>query len=177
MKKPVNVESGILLVALLLFLSMVSLVIYSNGYSDAEESSEYLVIYNLNGGTKTDPIEVGMTEGMIFEVASSIELTVPEGKRFVEWNTSIDGIGDSFKNRSKATMPGNDLILYAIWEINSHTITIADGITVMDGETEIASNESVAYGTVLTVTAEPKTGYETFISVNEAVVEDRKSVV
>ena len=61
----------------------------------------------------------------------------------------------------------------------SYTITIADGITVKDGEIEIASDESFAYGTTLTVTVvDPEAVYTYIISANgDDVLDETYTVV
>lgn len=109
MNKPVNMGFGVLFVALLLFSSLIALGIYSNGQSDTEDSSEFLVIYDFNDGTGTVPEEFDLTEGTTFEVASSIDLVVPEGKRLVEWNTSRDGKGISYASGAEVTMPAENI--------------------------------------------------------------------
>jgi len=48
--------------------------------------------------------------------------------------------------------------------IKTYEVIIADGIIVKDGETVINSGERVVYGTVLTVTADPKTGHTSKLS-------------
>lgn len=144
MNKPVNMGLGVLFVALLLFSSLIALGIYSNGQSDTEDSSEFLVIYDFNDGTGTVPEEFDLTEGTTFEVASSIDLVVPEGKRLVEWNTSRDGKGISYASGAEVTMPAENLRLYAIWETIKYTVTWnnSDGTVFRTVELD--------YGTIIT---------------------------
>lgn len=56
----------------------------------------YAVTYHTNGGTGTVPTESDKTQGETFTAASADTLTPPDGKRFKEWNTKVDGTGTAY---------------------------------------------------------------------------------
>ena len=99
---------------------------------------KYEVTFDANGGQ-------GSMSAQSFEegkegVLKAVEFT-REGYTFTGWNTESDGSGDSYSNRQKVSLT-SDLTLYAVWEINSFTITWQNE----DG-TEL-STDKVDYGVV-----------------------------
>jgi hypothetical protein len=61
-------------------------------------------------------VESDKTEGETFTAAAN-SFTAPEGYQFSQWNTAADGTGTGYAAGATVTMPGNDLVLYAIWEV------------------------------------------------------------
>ncbi len=78
-------------------------------------NKQYAVIYDLNGGKGTAPVEATMEKNTVFAAAATTGITAPAGKKFKEWNTQKDGKGAKYAPGSPITMPEGDLTLYAIW--------------------------------------------------------------
>ena len=76
-----------------------------NVYSEGNIQTQKVVTYNANGGTGT------MANSYDEIVANTF--TAPQGKVFKEWNTSADGLGDTYTTSTPVT---SNLTLYAIWE-------------------------------------------------------------
>ena len=83
---------------------------------------KFTVTYNANGGTgddyAVDNVEYG-TEYAALALANT-GISAPSGKKFVEWNTSEDGSGDSFDPADQFTVT-DDVTLFAIWEDTAKT--------------------------------------------------------
>jgi uncharacterized repeat protein (TIGR02543 family) len=114
------------------------------------EINQYTASFDLNEGTGTAP-------GNIVEDYNT-PITFPEqgdltktGHTFLGWATSADAT----EALTEYTLTA-DVTFYAVWEINQYTITFGEDIIVKDGETPITTGDEVAYGTELTVTADPK---------------------
>ena len=114
------------------------------------EANDYTVTYNYNyegAGVyaEFDNIEFGA------EVEIADEPT-REGYTFKGWGATADATAEA---EIPETMPADNLVYYAIWEVNEYTITFdTDGGSDVDPITK-------AYGTALTAPAAPtKTGYE-----------------
>ena len=87
------------------------------------------------------------------------------GYTFQEWNTDDDGDGDSY-TAGNTYSSNSDLTLYAIWEINSHTL--AWNANGGDDLTGTYTSGSTDYNTALTAPDTPtRTGY-TFTGWNSA---------
>ena len=95
-------------------------------------TAEYTITYKANGGNGND-IGVTYHASDIFNAAVNT-FAAPDGKQFKEWNTNANGTGTSYAAGEQITMPGSNLILYAIWEnipvqptpanANSNTLTL-----------------------------------------------------
>lgn len=72
----------------------------------------YKVSYNANGGTG----EMADSNGVV----SANAFTCPIGKRFVHWNTASDDSGTTYSPGDTIT---SDLVLYAIYEWNSYSVS------------------------------------------------------
>ncbi|WP_201290374.1 InlB B-repeat-containing protein, partial [Erysipelothrix anatis] len=59
--------------------------------------------------------------------SNKVPSTSVTGKTFVEWNTQADGNGDSFNPTQPVKVPGETLVVYAIYETNPVTVTFIDG--------------------------------------------------
>jgi len=90
------------------------LVLYAV-WAQASPETTYRVTYQANGGTGTAPAESDKRKDDTFSVANNT-FSAPAGQVFKEWNTLANGTGNSYAAGATVTMPGSDLILYAIWE-------------------------------------------------------------
>ncbi|MDR1210431.1 MAG: NPCBM/NEW2 domain-containing protein [Clostridiales bacterium] len=77
--------------------------------------SDYMITYDLNGGSGSAPIQPALGSGKTFAASRALGLTGPAGKLFKEWNTKADGSGTSYNPGDVVTMSASNLTLYAIW--------------------------------------------------------------
>lgn len=96
------------LASLLIFISLTSCDLLKQD----ETIKSYSIIYNANGGTGTMSPQV-VSENS--EVSLSENTLRREGYRFVGWNTSPDGLGTSYLNKSKISITNKNIILFAQW--------------------------------------------------------------
>ena len=99
---------------------------------------DHIVTFNANGGT-------GMMSNQQSEHNESVVLNkntfVRAGYTFTGWNTEPDGTGDDYLDEQNFALT-SDLTLYAMWEINSYTVTFnANG-----GEGQM-DNQQISYNT------------------------------
>jgi uncharacterized repeat protein (TIGR02543 family) len=117
-------------------------------------TTTYAVTYNLNGGTGTTPTETNKAAGATFAAAATTGITAPTGKQFKEWNTASDGTGTTYAPSATVTMPNNALTLYAIWTLNTYSVTFNS-----QGGTSVAT-QTVNHGATATEPSAPtKAGY------------------
>ena len=93
---------------------------------------------------------------------------------FNNWNTADDGSGTGYVAGNTFTISGNTT-LYAQWAINSYNVTLPAQDEY--GAYEMNVQNPVAYGTEVTLTYTPATGYENYVatwSVNGTALEDNK---
>ena len=76
----------------------------------------YSILYDLNGGDGTVPVQDDLEEGQTFTAAGAANITAPGGKQFKEWNTVRAGTGTAYAPGSTVTVGTENLTLYAIWE-------------------------------------------------------------
>ncbi|MGI6471849.1 MAG: InlB B-repeat-containing protein [Candidatus Methanomethylophilaceae archaeon] len=109
------------------------------------------IVTTVDSGDKvvlpTDPSEDGYTFKGWF---ASIEFTVP---------VTTD------------TEPTAGTSYFAKMDPIEYTINFGEGITVKKGETPIDTGDQIAYGTVLTVTADPKTGHTSKLSATAGTID------
>lgn len=115
----------------------------------------YTVRFNGNGGSGTMvPQLFTYDQGQVL----SINAFIRPGHTFIGWNTQPDGEGTAFQNteyiRNLTAAQGEEINLYAQWEINVYTITFnSDGGTVVEAITE-------PYNTIIQKPEDPyKYGY------------------
>lgn len=82
--------------------------------NDTPITATYTVTYESNGGTGTVSDTTEYDSGTEVTVLSADGLTAPEGKVFLTWSTSSDGLGQSYDSGDTFTIYG-DTTLYAIW--------------------------------------------------------------
>lgn len=112
----------------------------------------YNVKYNANGGSGAPS-----TQHKIQNVNLTLSSSKPSrtGYTFNSWNTSKDGSGTKYS--AGATYTGNKAItLYAQWKVNPYAITVTSANTTMG---TVSGGGTYNYGTSVTITASPKTGY------------------
>lgn len=107
--------------------------------------NQYIITFNTNGGI----IETEQTN----EYGSELTLLTPTklGHTFVGWFTDIN-----LSQAAPATMPAQDITLYAKWNINQYTITF-----VTNDENPI-SNETYYFGQPLTLPTPTKPSHTFF---------------
>lgn len=84
---------------------------------------EYAVTYNANGADSgIVPSAQTKTEGIDLEVAAGTGSLARTGHTFAGWNTADDGSGTAYAEGATYSDDA-DLVLYAVWEINSYTVS------------------------------------------------------
>ncbi len=115
-----------------------------------QEGKSLVVNYDANGG------ECDKDKSLVAYNTAITDLPTPtrEGEKFIGWNTKADGSGEYYDRTTKVI--NLNLTLYAIWEVNSYTLTFdADKGTVSE------SSRSVDYNTYLGKFPTPeRSGYE-----------------
>ncbi len=112
------------------------------------------VTYVLNGGSGEAPTQADVAEGATFTVAAYSGTKA--GHTFGGWNdgSKAYAAGDSY------TMGTVDVTLTAVWNAESYAVTIVgEGVTVYNGDVVVKNGDLVAYGSHLTTSLAPRTGY------------------
>jgi uncharacterized repeat protein (TIGR02543 family) len=102
-------------------------------------STSYTITFNSNDGTNTT------TSQIIYEDNTKLNKNTftRTGYTFTGWNTSSDGTGTAYSNEEAISISSN-LTLYAIWSINTYTITFNANNGESNTLTQTATyNESV----------------------------------
>ena len=83
------------------------------------KSNQGTITYNSNNG-----LSQTKTQNITYDVDLKLNKNTftKEGYTFKEWNTKSDGTGTSYRDEQIVNI-GNNLTLYAQWEINKYTIT------------------------------------------------------
>jgi hypothetical protein len=129
----------------------------------------YIIKYNANGGTGTigdQPVNydenVTMPSDGAFKrdghalAGWSRSSGTPNTKNYEKGATYAVSTLASASNFNCADKNGETMTLYAVWEVNTHTITVQN-----DGNgTANASHEAAMAGTEINLTASPNTGYQ-----------------
>jgi len=120
------------------------------------ENITFTLRYNGNGGLLTlrSPME-SIVSGGTFTVKSSSVVTPPIGKTFKEWNTKDDGSGTAYAPGASATMPAENIVLFAIWDdiISSVTYDLNGGSGTAPTETDKAATAEFAAASASGLTA------------------------
>ncbi|MBR3177242.1 InlB B-repeat-containing protein [Candidatus Saccharibacteria bacterium] len=132
------------------------------------ECLKYTVSFNANGGTGT------MNSQKIIPATAtnlSTNTFTRENYTFLGWSTSatgktgtaVDGVGTSadvdYADGASVidlTTAGGDITLYAIWELNTHTVTISSGT----GISSTTGSGTYVTGQTVTISATPTSGYK-----------------
>lgn len=123
--------------------------------------STYSVTYNANGATSGDVPEDDN------EYESGDEVTVlgntgnlaKTGNVWSGWNTNASGTGTTYQANNTFEITENTT-LYAKWTPNTHTVTMPAADTY--GSYTMDQENPVAYGTNVTLTYTPASGYESY---------------
>ena len=122
----------------------VTINVYRNEYTLSFENANSSVVT-----TSAMPDELELKFGASINLPAAVTAT---GYSFSNWNTNPDGSGTVYPAASSYTQGAGDEILYSIWNINSHTITInvsgapisKVGFTLTDEDgTEILKSDGV----------------------------------
>ncbi|MCL2153412.1 MAG: DUF4981 domain-containing protein, partial [Oscillospiraceae bacterium] len=91
-----------------------------------DNQPDYFVAYDLNGGTGVVPLIPDIPAGAQFTAAGATGFSAPFGfdVALKEWNTSPDGKGVAYAPGQTATMPTQNITLYAIWDLEALDATI-----------------------------------------------------
>lgn len=136
----------------------------------------YTVTYDGNGSTSGDvPTDDNEYEsGNTVTVLGNTGNLAIEHHTFTGWNTVATGTGTSYVAGNTFNITANTT-LYAQWAINTHTVTLPE--TDLFGTYTMSATNPVPYGTEVTLTYTPATGYEKYIatwSVNgEEIAKDK----
>ena len=107
---------------------------------EVEPEPDYMVTYDLNGGTGKAPIQATLDVGASFAAAEGDGITGPEGKLFAGWNTKADGSGIYYHAGDEVRMEeAKDLTLYAVYKeavtITPNEVTVQKEDTPVDLDT------------------------------------------
>ncbi|MCL2151926.1 MAG: NPCBM/NEW2 domain-containing protein [Oscillospiraceae bacterium] len=84
--------------------------------------SDYLVTYDLNGGSGQAPVQPTLEANGTFIAAGARTIAGPTGRVFKEWNTAADGSGTSYNPGDTVTIAAANFTLYAIWSDDAGVI-------------------------------------------------------
>jgi len=127
--------------------------------------NNYNVTYNGNGHTGgTAPSFQTSAYNTTISVRGNTGNLQKTGYTFAGWNTQSDGQGTDYASSAAFTIPADNVVLYAKWNINNYTVTFVD----YDGTTILKTQTNVPHGTGATPPTDPTlTGY-TFTGWNPA---------
>lgn len=145
--------------------------------SKSSDSAKRTTTYSFNKwNTKSDGSGTNYNSGATYKANAAATLyaqwnsstttaavTLPTATRtgytFKGWNTNSSATTGT---TGSYTATGN-VTLYAIWELNSYTLTISQGsgstIVVKKGSTQLSNGATIYYNDVLTITFSANTGY------------------
>lgn len=83
---------------------------------EVEPMPDYMVTYDLNGGSGETPIQATVNAEESFTAAKGDGITGPSGKQFAGWNTKADGSGTGYRAGDAVVMDAKDLTLYAVYK-------------------------------------------------------------
>ena len=131
-------------------------------YTAGSGSSTYTVTYNANGATSgtvpTDATEYDDGNNTVTVLGNTGDLAKTH-YTFGGWNTKADGTGTNYTAGNTFTISASTT-LYAKWNGNTHDISMPTANTY--GSYTASATSSVAYGTTVTLTYTPATGYDDY---------------
>ena len=123
------------------------------------QSAPYAISYNANGGTGA-PSSQSVYANVSYTLSST--RPVKTGYTFLGWSTSSTAITASYQPGQSVTPNGN-LVLYAVWQLNSYILSISEGIgstiSVLKNETLLSDGDTIYYNDSLSITINANTGY------------------
>lgn len=136
---------------------------FTLSYEASSGPVTYSVSYNDNGATSgTVPTDAtAYSSGDEVTVLGNTGSLAKDHYSFGGWNTQDDGEGTNYVAGDKFNITANTT-LYAKWVINSHTVTLP--ATDAFGEYTMNKTNDVAYGTEVTLTYTPASGYENYVA-------------
>ena len=120
------------------------------------EANTYTVTFDKNAVNATSSMDA---QGFTYNEAQNLNANafVNEGYTFVKWNTAPDGSGTSYNDKARIVnltdAQNGNVTLYAIWEINTYTVTFKFFNSV--GEEVIVTREGIEHGTAYSEVAVP----------------------
>lgn len=146
-------------------------------YAASTPSNTWTVTYNGNGATSgdvpTDATEYSATNSTVTVLGNTGSLA-KTGYTFAGWNTSADGTGTGYVAGDTFTITANTT-LFAQWTVNTYNVTLPAADTY--GSYTMDASNPVAYGTEVTLTYTPASGYDNYEatwSVNGTAISGKK---
>lgn len=136
------------------------IVLKGSKANGGSQDGTYTVTYNANGATLGDvPTDENKydSENNTVTVLGNTGNLAKEHYSFGGWNTKTDGTGTNYEAGETFTITANTT-LYAKWNGNTHNVTLPAADTY--GSYTMSATNPVAYGTEVTLTYTPATGYE-----------------
>ena len=132
--------------------------------SEEEADGPFNVTYDANDATSgfvpTDDTDYDKDATVI--VLGNTGNLVKDHYTFGGWNTRSDGSGTTYATNATFSISSNTT-LYAKWNINTHGITLPEADTY--GSYSATATESVPYGTEITLTYTPASGYNNYYAI------------
>ena len=131
-------------------------------YEGGGGSTTYTVTYDANGATSgSTPIDGTAydADNNTVTVLGNTGDLAKEHYTFAGWNTKTDGTGTGYVADDTFEISANTT-LYAQWTVNTNTVTLPEADQY--GEYTMSATNPVAYGTEVTLTYTPATGYENY---------------
>jgi hypothetical protein len=109
-----------------------------------------IVTYSVSFDPNGAPGSVAMYPGYVYDSVLAIALPASHfprtGYTFAEWNTQPDGLGATSYGPGDVIEIKSDVYLYAIWQVNTHTVTYYD---TADGSVIGAPHPGTPYGATI----------------------------
>jgi len=129
-----------------------------------EKSSNFTITYDGNGNTSgtvpTDGNTYDATNNTVTVLGNTGNLA-KEHYSFNCWNTKADGTGVDYLAGNTFTIAASTT-LYAKWTANTHNVSLP--VADEYGSYTMSTTSPVAYGTEVTLTYIPATGYEDYVA-------------
>ena len=126
----------------------------------ATEKTKFTVSYNANGATSgsAPSAHTNVAKNATVTIKGNTGSMAKTGHTFNGWNTLADGSGTNYAAGSTSASITSDVVLYAKWVANKHTLAVAaaDNVTITatpsGGAAITEGNDAdVAYGTSVTL--------------------------
>lgn len=123
------------------------------------QSAPYAISYNANGGSGAPN-----SQSVYANISYTLSSTKPTrtGYTFLGWSTNSSATTASYQPGQSVTPNGN-LALYAVWRLNSYTLSISQGtgstISVLKNGTSLSDGATIYYNDSLSITIGANTGY------------------
>ena len=131
-------------------------------YASSTPSTEWTVTYDANGATSGSvPVDATVydADNYTVTVLGNTGNLAKEHYSFNGWNTKADGTGTGYVEGDEFEI-SQSTTLFAVWNGNTHTVTLPADDTY--GSYSMNVESPVAYGTEVTLTYTPASGYENY---------------